>query len=162
MLKRSPEFFISLGVMLFVGIMTWQTMLIETPAYARVGARTGPLVLMCIMAVLSLYLLYEALKGGWQEKEEREAVLNKRNLLWVIAGLVLNVALISEAGFAIASIAMFVCIARAYGSNQPIRDALIATAFALIAYFGFVKVLGINIGGGLIENALESLIKGVK
>ena len=30
--------------------------------------------------------------------------------------------------------------------------------FALIAYFGFARTLGINIGAGLIENAIEAVL----
>jgi len=39
-----------------------------------------------------------------------------------------------------------------------VRDAVIGAAFALIAYFGFATTLGINIGSGLVESALERLI----
>jgi len=39
-----------------------------------------------------------------------------------------------------------------------LRDALIGAAFALIAYFGFVTTLGINIGSGFVESAIERLI----
>ena len=38
------------------------------------------------------------------------------------------------------------------------RDAAIAAVFALLAYFGFAKTLGINIGAGLIENAIERVL----
>ena len=34
----------------------------------------------------------------------------------------------------------------------------IAAVFALIAYFGFAKTLGINIGAGLVENAIEGVL----
>ena len=30
--------------------------------------------------------------------------------------------------------------------------------FALVAYFGFARTLGINIGAGWIENAIESVL----
>ena len=50
---------------------------------------------------------------------------------------------------------LFVCVARGFGSKAIIRDAVIGAAFALVAYFGFAKTLGINIGAGLIENAIE-------
>ena len=49
------------------------------------------------------------------------------------------------------------CVARGFGSKVILRDAGIGAAFALIAYFGFAQTLGINIGAGLIENALNSL-----
>jgi putative tricarboxylic transport membrane protein len=74
--------------------------------------------------------------------------------------LVLNVLLIGPAGFTIASVILFVCVARGFGSKRILRDAAIGAAFALIAYFGFAKTLGINIGSGFVENALERVIGG--
>ena len=38
-------------------------------------------------------------------------------------------------------------------SERP-RDAALGLVMALASYFGFAKVLGINIGAGLVENAL--------
>ena len=76
-------------------------------------------------------------------------------LLWVAAGLVLNVLLIVPAGFTLASIILFVCVARGFGSRAILRDACIGAAFALTAYLGFAKTLGINIGSGLVEGVLE-------
>ena len=73
----------------------------------------------------------------------------------------LNVALIGPLGFTIASVILYVCVARGFGSRNPLRDAGIGLAFALIAYFGFAKTLGINIGAGLLENWLESIVFGV-
>jgi putative tricarboxylic transport membrane protein len=71
---------------------------------------------------------------------------------------VLNVVLIGSAGFTIASIILFVCAARGFGSKAIVRDASIGAAFALIAYFGFATTLGINIGSGWLENAIGQVI----
>ena len=79
-------------------------------------------------------------------------------LLWVVAGLALNVLLITYGGFTIASVVLFICVARGFGSKAILRDAGIGAAFALIAYFGFAKTLGINIGSGFVENAIERVI----
>jgi len=49
-------------------------------------------------------------------------------------------------------------VARGFGSKAIIRDALIGAVFALVAYIGFAKTLGINIGSGLVENAIERVI----
>ena len=70
----------------------------------------------------------------------------------------LNVALIGSAGFTIASTILFVCVARGFGSKNPLRDALIGATFALIAYVGFATTLGINIGSGFVESGIERLI----
>jgi putative tricarboxylic transport membrane protein len=74
---------------------------------------------------------------------------------WVAGGLILNVLLIGALGFTIASIIVFVCVARGFGSKAILRDAGIGAAFALIAYFGFAQTLGMNIGSGLVEGFIE-------
>ena len=70
----------------------------------------------------------------------------------------LNVLLIGTAGFTIASIILFVCVARGFGSKAILRDAAIGAAFALVAYFGFAQTLGINIGAGIVETAIERVL----
>jgi putative tricarboxylic transport membrane protein len=100
-------------------------------------------------------LMYEALTGGWRTEEEKNVTPDRPALLWITAGLVLNVLLIGNAGFTIASIVLFVCVARGFGSKAILRDAGIGAAFALVAYFGFAQTLGINIGAGIVETAIE-------
>jgi putative tricarboxylic transport membrane protein len=72
--------------------------------------------------------------------------------------LILNVVLIGSAGFTLASTVLFVCVARAFGSRNIVRDGAVAIVFALAAYFGFARTLGIDIGAGLIESAIESVL----
>jgi len=152
------ELIIAVGVLLLAAVIFWQTAIIPvSPIYAKVGPTIVPYITAVGLALLGLLLLYSALKGGWQPEEEKDITPDRPALLWVVAGLVLNVLLITYAGFTIASIALFVCVARGFGSKAILRDAAIGAAFALIAYFGFAQTLGINIGAGLVENALNSL-----
>ena len=69
-----------------------------------------------------------------------------------------NVALIVPLGFILASTGMFVLVAYGFGDRQVVRNAGIGFAIALVAYFGFARTLGINIGAGWIENAIESVL----
>jgi len=152
------ELIIAVGVLLLAAVIFWQTAIIPvSPIYAKVGPTIVPYITALGLAVLGLLLLYSALRGGWQTDEEKDITPDRPALLWVAAGLALNVLLITYAGFTVASIVLFVCIARGFGSKAILRDAAIGAAFALIAYFGFAQTLGINIGAGLVENALNSL-----
>lgn len=152
------ETIIAAGVLALAAVIAWQTAIIPvSPIYAKVGPTVVPTITVVGLAGLGLMLLHSALTGGWQSDEEKDVVPDRPALLWVVAGLALNVLLITHAGFAIASIVLFVCVARGFGSKAILRDAAIGAAFALIAYFGFAQTLGINIGAGLIENALNSL-----
>jgi len=152
------ETIIAAGVLALAAVVFWQTAIIPvSPIYAKVGPTVVPLITAFGLAGLGLLLLYSALTGGWQPDEEKGVTPDRGALLWILAGLALNVLLIGTAGFTVASIVLFVCVARGFGSKAIVRDAAIGAAFALLAYFGFAQTLGINIGAGLVENALNSL-----
>lgn len=150
-----PELTIGLGLLAFSGLGLWQTLSIPvSPMYAKVGPTIFPYLSVTGLACLSLLLVLKALRGGWQEAEEKEVALDWRAFGFVVAGLLANVALIEPLGFSAASTIMFVLITYGFGSRQPLRDAAIGLAVALTSYFGFAKLLGVNIGAGLIENLL--------
>jgi putative tricarboxylic transport membrane protein len=150
------EIVIGAGVLLLAAVVWWQTASIPvSPIYARVGPTVVPALAAIGLGLLGVLLLVDALRGGWQPAEEKEVAPDRAALAWVAAGLVLNVLLIGSAGFTMASIVLFVCVARGFGSRRILRDAALAATFALVAYFGFAQALGINIGAGLVENALQ-------
>src|SRR5262245_24937350 len=153
------ETIIAAGVLVLAAVVFWQTAIIPvSPIYAKVGPTAVPYLTAAGLAVLGVLLLVEALRGGWQPPEEREFTVDQAALMWVAAGLILNVLMIGPLGFTLASIALFICVARGFGSRAIVRDAAIAAAFALVAYFGFAKTLGINIGAGWVENGIEWML----
>ena len=141
---------VGLAVLALAAIVGWQTTLIPHNAlYAQVGPTAIPWLAVGMLAVLGALLTWRGLRGGWEHEEH--GVLDARGLGWMLAGLVLNVALIGTAGFIIASTALFLCTALAFGSRNVARDAGIGFALALVAYVGFDRLLGYKIGTGLIE-----------
>ena len=155
------EAIIGAGVLALALVMAWQTLSIPvSPIYAKVGPTVVPMIAALALGLLGVLLLIAAWQGGWQPADEKAMAPDRAALAWVAAGLVLNVLLIGPAGFTIASVLLFVCVARGFGSTAIARDAAIGAAFALIAYFGFAQTLGINIGAGLVETAIERAIGG--
>jgi putative tricarboxylic transport membrane protein len=150
------ETVIAVGVLVLAAVIIWQTLSIPvSPIYAKVGPTVMPMITALGLALLGVLLLCSALSGGWRTEEERHVTPDRVALAWIAAGLVLNVLLIGYAGFTIASVILFVCVARGFGSKAILRDAGIGAAFALVAYFGFAQSLGINIGAGIVETAIE-------
>ncbi|MBL8574654.1 MAG: tripartite tricarboxylate transporter TctB family protein [Hyphomicrobiaceae bacterium] len=153
------EMLIAVGMIAFALVVLWQTQVIPvSPLYSKVGPTVAPTLTWMGMLALGLGLLAAAFRGGWQSEDEKETPVDMLALAYVGAGLLANIVLITFAGFTIASVAMFVLVARGFGSRRTLRDAGIALALALTAYFGFAGLLGINIGGGLIENAISSAL----
>jgi putative tricarboxylic transport membrane protein len=146
--------FVAIAVLLFAGVMAWQTALIPSEAaYAQVGPAVMPWIVAALLAVLGAALLFQALTDRWQP-DQADAPLHLRNLAWLAAGLIINLTTISILGFTLASTALFVCTARAFGSRTPLRDAAIGFVLALAAFVAFDRVLDYDIGSGLIEQLL--------
>jgi hypothetical protein len=146
------QILVATGVLVLAAVAGYQTLVIPvSPLYAKVGPTVFPWLVAGGLALLGLALLFQAWRGGWALEPEVQEAIDRPALGWVLAGLVLNVALIKYLGFIIASTLLFCCVARAFGSRRLVRDSLIAIVFAAVTYFGFARVLGINIGGGLIE-----------
>jgi hypothetical protein len=164
------EICIALGVIGIAFLAWWQTTRIPvSPLYSKVGPTVAPTIAWIGLMILGFALLYAAIRGGWQTEEEKETPTDRPALAWVVGGLVANVLLIGgfsvpglvvipPAGFTVASVVMFLAISRGFGSRQPLRDAGIAIALTLTAYFGFAQALGIDIGRGIVENAIFSLL----
>ena len=153
------EILIGAGALALAGVIVWQTLLIPESAYAKVGPRIFGYVAAAGMALTALMMIWQGWAGGWQADDEKSVPLDWGALQWVVLGLCANVGFIGTMGFTLASTIMFVCIAAAFGSKHPLRDAAIGFTLALAAYFGFAKALGVNIGSGVIENLAEQLIK---
>ncbi|MEQ1648530.1 MAG: tripartite tricarboxylate transporter TctB family protein [Hyphomicrobiaceae bacterium] len=144
---------VGLGVLALAALVAWQTSIIpENAIYAKVGPKFFAWISAGLLAIMGAALTYEGVTGGWEHEESGET--DWRSLGWLLAGLVLNVALISTLGFIIAGSILFVLTARAFGSTQPLRDAAIGFALALVSYVGFDRLLGYKIGTGLIERLL--------
>ncbi|HYZ32387.1 MAG TPA: tripartite tricarboxylate transporter TctB family protein [Crenalkalicoccus sp.] len=147
-----------LAVGLFVlglgAVALWQAWAIPaSPIYAQVGPRAVPYVVGAGLLLLGAALSAVALGGGWSHtlEEVPEARTNWRALGLMAAGLGANLALIGPLGFSLAASVQFVLVAAAFGSRRPLRDLLVALVLTLLVWFGFVEVLGVNIGAGVLE-----------
>ena len=148
-----------LGAALFVvalGLLTaWQAAVIPvSPIYAQVGPTAIPYLVAAGLLVLGVGLTGSALRGGWShtvEELQDAPPANYRSLGLLLAGLLANVALIVPFGFTVAATAQFPLVAAAFGSRAYLRNVAIAFVVALSAYALFVKLLGVNIGAGLVE-----------
>lgn len=153
---RSPawgDVCVGLAVLAIAALVGWETSVIPSNAlYAQVGPTVIPWLATAMLAALGAVLAFEGFRGGWEH--EAHGALNVQGIGFLLAGLFLNVALISTAGFIIASTVLFLCTALAFGSRNIARDAGIGAALALVAYIGFDRVLGYKIGSGLIEGWL--------
>lgn len=148
-----PHFCVALGVLALGITAVWQTSLIPQVLYATVGPSVFPSIVSVFLLMLGTGLVIAAQRGGWAHDQDG-TITEMGSLGFVVAGLVLNAALIDKIGFILASTIMFTLIARGFGSEKWWRDALIGFSLALTSYLGFDRVLGYKIGSGLIESLI--------
>lgn len=150
-----PDLMVGLFVLGLAVLCFWQAVAIPTsPVYAQVGPKFVPYLVAAFMGALGIGLTLNALRGGWTADipEVAEAPpTNWRALILVGAGLIVNLVLIEPLGFVVAASAQFVLVAAGFGSRKPVRDLAIGLVVTFGAYIGFEKVLGVNIGAGILE-----------
>lgn len=158
-----PELCVGLGMVGFAIAVGVATAAIPASAYAKVGPAVVPWAITAGLALFGVLLTLQGLMGGWEH--ERDIAFDWRGLGWLMAGLVLNLVMIDgyrvgetmivpDFGFILASTVMFAFTARAFGSRAILRDAAIGFSVAFIAYVGFDRVLGYQIGSGMIERLI--------
>ncbi|KAA6124533.1 tripartite tricarboxylate transporter TctB family protein [Cupriavidus cauae] len=118
--------------------------------YAGLSPRFVPTLVGVGLAICGALLTWQGVRGGFRAMPEEDAELpsqphSLRGLLWVAAGLLLNMALIGTLGFVLASTLLMVCVARGYGSRRVVRDALIGLAITVPMWLLFDFLLGINL-----------------
>ncbi|HRD75254.1 MAG TPA: tripartite tricarboxylate transporter TctB family protein [Hyphomicrobiaceae bacterium] len=153
------ETVLGLFVIALAAVVGWQTMVIpENAIYAKIGPRFFPWIATALLVVMGVLLTVQGLQGGWEHELDDDPDLLAVG--WLAGGLVFNVLFIGGAfglprlGFILCSTVLFTCVARAFGSRQPVRDAAIGFLLALVCYVGFDRVLGYKIGSGPIEGLI--------
>ncbi|MGE5794303.1 MAG: tripartite tricarboxylate transporter TctB family protein [Bacteroidota bacterium] len=155
-MRRSPaEIALSAGILaLGIGVAVGTALLPSEGGYARIGPNFVPGVVGGGLIVVGVWLLYEALAGGWRNRPDDspaargEHAFHAPAFLWVTVGLFAHMILIGTAGFVIAGAVLMACVARGFGSRRLGRDLAIGFVLALAAFLFFVKFLNVGLPGG--------------
>jgi len=161
--RSAAELAISVGVLaLGIAAFVIGRGLSGHQGYALVGPDMMPMVVGAGLAILGAWLLSQALRGGWANAEPDDPQARGDRpfatsaFLWVIGGLLLQMALVHTAGFVIAAAVLFGCVCRGFDSRRPLRDLLIGFAFGLAVHLFFVGFLNVNLPAGLLAPVLGS------
>lgn len=155
------ELVLSLGVLLlgvFATVVAFR--LPEAGGYARIGPNFMPKVIAAGIILLGLWLLAEVFTGGWRQSTPDDAAERGEHpfipgaFLWVSAALFAQMALIHRAGFVLAGMVMFACVARGFGSTRVVRDLAIGLVLGLLVFLFFVKFLNVGLPAGWLEPIL--------
>ena len=155
-MKAKPaELVLSLAVLLLgIAVAIGAASLSGAGGYARVGPNVAPAVIAAGLILLGLWLLYEAVFGGWRNavpdnpEARGEHDFSPSAFIWVSIGLIAQMLLIHRAGFVLAQATLFTCVARGFGSKRYLRDFAIGLALGAAVFLFFVKFLNVNLPPG--------------
>jgi putative tricarboxylic transport membrane protein len=124
--------------------------------FSGVGPDAMPAIVGSGLVLVGLWLLAERLTGGWRQPEPHPVERGEHAFLapgfvWVSAGLAAQMLLINTAGFIIAATALFVSVARGFGSRRPLRDALLGFVISLAIFLFFVRFLNVGLPAGWLK-----------
>lgn len=127
--------------------------------FSGVGPAAMPSIVATGLIGVGLWLLAESLTGGWRQREadpvdRGEHAFFAPGFVWVSAGLAAQMLLIHSAGFVIAAIALFTCVARGFGSRKPLRDAGIGAVLSTAIFLFFVQFLNVSLPAGWLKPLL--------
>lgn len=145
---------LAIGALLAAGALS----IPSTAGYGGVGPNFLPWLVAVALLVCGALLLWQALQGGFREREEPSGA--ERGdwvaFAWVSAGVLVTAALVTRVGFVLACGLCFALAVRglrgaegrpAGGPAQTAVDLGTGLAIALPVYWLFTKLLAINLPG---------------
>lgn len=121
-----------------------------TAAYARVGPTTVPYVVAAGLAVLAIGTALSAWRGGFPEREPERLP----PILWIVAGLALQLLLLKTAGFSIATGLLFALTARGFGRGPLWMTIPVGIIFSLVVWTLFARLLMLSLPAGPLEQLI--------
>lgn len=122
--------------------------------YSRIGPRAFPYAIAVGLLLAAAATVFAAWRGEFPAREKDDY----RPMAWIVGGLVLQLALISYAGFAIATGAIFAATARAFGRGPLWFTYPIGVLLSLAIWLAFAQGLNLVLPKGAVERyALEQL-----
>ena len=115
--------------------------------YAGVGPADVPRLIAYGLLVLSALTVLSGLKGDLP-RPPRQA---PAPVLWIMGGLVGQLALLHVAGFVISGAILFGMTARGFGQKPLWRNLLVGFVLAFVIYGVFDRLLKLNLPGGPLE-----------
>lgn len=139
------------------GVMLWDSArLADLGGYSGVGPATIPRVVAFCLLGLAVWTVAAGLRGDFPERPAQ----NPQPVLWIVAGLALQLILLKPLGFSIATGILFAFTARAFGKRNLAVTVPVGIIFALIVYLLFAGILKLSLPAGPLEGMVWGLFRG--
>ena len=151
-LQRRPDWaalFIAAFLLALAAVVAWDVAHMRTgvATYSRIGPRAFPYGIAIGLAALGVLTAIQAVRAPGRPAERDEIA----PMLWIIGGLVAQIALLPSAGFSIATGAVFAATAKAFGRGPLWMTYPAGVALALAIWLFFNKALQLVLPAGPLE-----------
>lgn len=131
------------------GLLLWESGRIPNNAgYAGVGPGDVPWLVGLGLFGLAVWTLVAGFSGPVTDRPPPQ---QKAPVLWILAGLGLQLVLLKSLGFTIACGLLFACTATAFGKRNPMLTVPVGLVFAFCVYAVFDRVLQLKLPAGPVE-----------
>ena len=125
-------------------------------SYAQFGPEIVPYIVATGLAGLAALTAVFAWRGGFEARER----LNVEGVVWVTAGIALQIAMIyGGAGFVAASAVLFGCAARGFGQRTLALNLAVGAALSGLLFLLFRYGLGLVLPAGPLERGFDLLLR---
>lgn len=135
----------------------------QAGGYAGVGPADVPRWIAIGLGALSLWSAIEALfparPGGLSGKPPEPQRAGP--VLWIVGGLAAQMALLTTAGFSVATGILFAATAGAFGRRNLALTLPLGIVFAMAVYLVFAGLLQLGLPAGPAERLVWSVLRGV-
>jgi putative tricarboxylic transport membrane protein len=132
-------------------LLIWQGAAIpDKGGYAGVSSGHAPIFVGACLWLLALAHVWKGLSHGEMPVPRQQPV----PVLFIIAGLALQLILLHPLGFSIASGLLFACTAAAFGKRNFAVSLPVGIAFAMAVYGVFDQLLKLNLPAGFPETLI--------
>ena len=157
----AAEVVLGLGIAALGVFLLYETGEIRvSPTYSKVKPWVIPVIVGGILTLLGLAFAWQSWRAkpgaaGAPTSDTGPAPTPDSATDWppiiaIAVGLVLQTLLFQFLGFVPTAAVLFFCVAYGFGSRRYVRDFLIGLALAVVAYVGFVNVLGLRLPAGIL------------
>ncbi len=139
---------LALGVFIAVAIGQMEV----AATYAAIGPKLFPYLVAAGLVVIGLLTLRQALFDSTREEESPKYDWLAVGL--ISGGLLAQMALVERGGWILAAAALFMIVARAFGSRRLYADAALGFALSTLTFVAFTSGLDLSLPGGVIGDML--------
>jgi len=152
--QRRPDWaalVIAAGLMALALLVAWDASRLGAGgAYARIGPQTIPYAIAICLAGLAVWTIIAAYRHDFPERDQQDFP----PVLWIVGGLIAQMALIRYAGFSIATGVLFAMTARGMGKVSLPLALLSGILISAFVWFVFARLLQLTLPAGPPEHLL--------